>query len=165
MDEEGPVTTSWLAWMAMAGTAALAFAAMEAVAWASHKYLMHGPLWVLHRSHHVPVPGATGWQANDWFGVAFSLPSIALIALGAAGNAYLAAAGAGMAAYGIAYLVFHDSWAHGRFGAAPRPRLAFLDRLIAVHRLHHARTVREGCAHFGFLWARRHRTFSNAKGT
>lgn len=139
----------------VAGIAALSFAAMEAVAWASHKYLMHGPLWVLHRSHH--TPGGAGWQANDWFGVGFSLPSIALIAVGAMGNAYLAAVGAGMAAYGIAYLIFHDAWTHGRFGSVPRPRLAYLDRLIAIHRQHHARTTKDGCAHFGFLWAPRHR--------
>lgn len=139
-----------LAWLAVA---AASCAAMEGVAWASHKYLMHGPLWFLHRSHHAPE--GRGWQANDWFGVFFSVPSVALIALGTFGNPWLAAAGAGMAMYGLAYLVFHDAWAHGRFGDVRRPRAAWLDRLIAVHRAHHARSTREGCAHFGFLWAPR----------
>jgi len=29
-------------------------AAMEFVAWAAHKYLMHGWLWVWHEDHHKP---------------------------------------------------------------------------------------------------------------
>lgn len=159
------MTMAWLGWLAWLAVAALACAAMEAVAWASHKYLMHGPLWVLHRSHHEPGPssagsaggpgGARGWQANDWFGVFFSLPSLALIAWGATGRPFAAAVGAGMTAYGAAYLIFHDAWAHGRFGPVRRPRAAWLDRLVAVHRAHHARSVRDGCSHFGFLWAPR----------
>ena len=27
-------------------------AAMEVVAYLMHRYLMHGPLWILHESHH-----------------------------------------------------------------------------------------------------------------
>ena len=42
-------------------------AAMEGVAWFTHKYLMHGPLWFLHESHHVPHRG--GLEKNDWFAV------------------------------------------------------------------------------------------------
>lgn len=30
----------------------LAFVAMEGVAWFSHKYLMHGLFWYLHKDHH-----------------------------------------------------------------------------------------------------------------
>ncbi len=33
---------------------AAALVGMEGVAWATHRWLMHGPLWVLHRSHHAP---------------------------------------------------------------------------------------------------------------
>jgi beta-carotene 3-hydroxylase len=29
-----------------------AFISMEGVAWFSHKYIMHGLLWSLHRDHH-----------------------------------------------------------------------------------------------------------------
>lgn len=129
----------------------LVFVGMEGVAWASHRFLMHGPLWHLHRSHHEPHRG--GWEANDWFGVFFSLPSMGLIAAGAAGRPLLLAAGAGMAAYGLAYLVFHDGLVHGRFGRFPTPRHPWLVRLVVAHRLHHARRTREGCRAFGFLWA------------
>lgn len=30
----------------------VSFAGMEFIAWASHKYLMHGILWPMHRDHH-----------------------------------------------------------------------------------------------------------------
>jgi len=34
-----------------------AFISMEAVAWLTHKYVMHGFLWYLHRDHHQKEPG------------------------------------------------------------------------------------------------------------
>ena len=33
------------------------FALMEFVAWFTHKYIMHGFLWVLHKDHHQVNPG------------------------------------------------------------------------------------------------------------
>ena len=49
----------------------LAMAAfMEFVAWATHKYVMHGFLWVLHADHH--RPSHRGLQKNDWFSVFFA---------------------------------------------------------------------------------------------
>ena len=47
---------------------------MEVVAYLTHKYLMHGWLWSLHESHHVPHDHAL--EKNDWFGFFFALPSI-----------------------------------------------------------------------------------------
>lgn len=130
---------------------AVGFPAMEAVAWASHRWIMHGPLWILHRSHHLPARG--GWEANDAFGIFFSALSIAGIAFGIAGRPFLLGLGSGMALYGLAYLLFHDMLAHGRFGRLPVPRNAYLRRLLRAHRLHHAHVARAGAVHFGFLWA------------
>jgi beta-carotene 3-hydroxylase len=155
-----------LAFLASVGAFAAVFLAalvgMEGVAWASHKYLMHGPLWILHRSHHRPpgparpgFPGRSGrkgWEANDWFGVFFSLPAIGLVAAGTLGRPLLLAAGLGMTAYGLAYLLFHDGLVHGRFGRWPVPGSTWLARLVTAHRLHHARRERLGCRSFGFLF-------------
>jgi beta-carotene 3-hydroxylase len=140
------MTPLWL----LAGIA-LGFPGMEAAAWASHKWLMHGPLWGLHRSHHLPHRG--GWEANDSFGLFFSALSIAAIAYGLSGHPFLLGAGIGMALYGMAYLLFHDMLAHGRFGRLPVPGHPYLRRLLRAHRLHHAQVCREGASHFGFLWA------------
>ena len=41
----------WLLWIVITlGT----FALMEAITWATHKYVMHGFLWYLHEDHHKP---------------------------------------------------------------------------------------------------------------
>ena len=135
----------WLAWAA-------GLAGMEAVAWACHRWIMHGPLWFLHASHHRPHPGSR-FQANDWFGVFFALPSIAFIALGIRGKPALLGLGLGMTAYGLLYVLFHDGLVHGRFGRLPAPHHTYLARLVRAHRLHHACLVRDGARHFGFLWA------------
>jgi beta-carotene 3-hydroxylase len=140
------VTWAWL----LAGIA-LGFPGMEAGAWASHRWIMHGPFWFLHRSHHLPRRG--GWEANDAFGLFFSALSIAAIACGIAGHPFLMGAGIGMALYGAAYLLFHDMLAHGRFGRLPIPGNPYLRRLLRAHRLHHAHIERDGAGHFGFLWA------------
>lgn len=136
--------------LALAG-AAIGFPMMEAVAWASHRWVMHGPLWILHRSHHRPRRGP--FEANDAFGLFFSALSIACMARGVFGHPFLLGLGSGMAGYGLAYLLFHDLLAHGRFGRRPVPGNAYLRRLLRAHRLHHAREGREGGSHFGFLWA------------
>ena len=127
------------------------FAGMEAVAWLMHRYLMHGPLWVLHESHHRP---RTGWfEKNDLFGIFFSVPSIILIYLGTHGTPALLAVGLGMTAYGFAYFGFHDVIVHRRvsvrFPAAGR----YMQRIIKAHLVHHKTTGKEGAVSFGFLWA------------
>ena len=60
----------------------LFFFLMEFVAWFSHKYMMHGFMWVWHESHHKPRKGR--FELNDLFGFMFALPSALLIILGAA---------------------------------------------------------------------------------
>lgn len=140
------MTAIWL----LAGIA-LGFPGMEVAAWASHRWIMHGPLWILHRSHHLPRRGK--WEANDAFGAFFSAWSITAIAYGISGHPFLLGSGIGMALYGAAYLLFHDMLAHGRFGRLPVPGNPYLRRLLRAHRLHHAHVAREGASHFGFLWA------------
>jgi beta-carotene 3-hydroxylase len=47
-------------------------AAMEAVAYAVHRWIMHGPGWFLHKSHHEP---SGPLEANDLYGLIFAIPS------------------------------------------------------------------------------------------
>jgi len=83
---------------------------MEGVAYLTHKYLMHGPLWFLHRSHHVPHAGF--FERNDLFGLLFALPSIALIDAGVRTGSWMLPVGLGMTAYGALYFLFHDVVVH-----------------------------------------------------
>lgn len=132
----------------------LAFAGMEGVAYLTHKHLMHGPLWSLHRSHHRPRRGF--FEPNDLFGVFFSLPAIACIAAGVhAGLPWLLPVGLGMTAYGAAYFLFHDVLVHRRVPVRIRPFGAYLQRITKEHLVHHKTTERDGATSFGFLWARR----------
>lgn len=134
----------------------LAFIAMEFVAWSSHRWIMHGPMWFLHSSHH--GDGKEKLEANDLFGVFFSLISIGLIWFGKDGRFFILGLGFGMAAYGLGYLIMHDILTHGRFGKVKLPRNPYILRLIRAHRIHHSRDALDGTRNFGFLWAPKNAT-------
>lgn len=129
-----------------------ALLAMELVAYLSHRYLMHGPLWCLHRSHHVPHTGRLEW--NDLFGVIFALPAIVLIWAGAIETQWMMLPiGLGMTAYGVIYFLFHDVVVHRRIRVRPVPRSGYLRRIIKAHLMHHRTHQRDGAESFGFLYA------------
>ena len=128
------------------------FLFMEAVAWFTHKYIMHGFLWTWHASHHKKHDHAL--ERNDLFAVVFSIPSISLIAYSSiAGNPYLMAVGIGILCYGIFYVVFHDIIVHQRVKWRPENRSSYLNRMIHAHYIHHKKHTKEGCEAFGFLYA------------
>lgn len=128
-----------------------AFAGMEGVAYLTHKYLMHGPLWSLHESHHVPHEG--GLERNDLFGVFFAIPSIVLIWIGTRSFPPALWIGLGMTAYGAAYFLFHDVIVHRRVKVGFKPHEGYLQRITQAHRMHHATRGRDGAVSFGFLYA------------
>jgi beta-carotene 3-hydroxylase len=126
--------------------------AMEYIAWATHKYVMHGWGWSWHRSHH--QPGNHGPEKNDLYASVFAAIAIALIALGNGGVWPLTWVGVGMTIYGFLYFVVHDGFVHQRWPFRYAPRRGYLKRLVRAHRLHHAVRTREACISFGFLYAR-----------
>ncbi|MGH6957694.1 MAG: sterol desaturase family protein [Caulobacteraceae bacterium] len=130
---------------------ATAFAVMEGVAWFTHKYVMHGFLWVWHRSHHAPRAGV--FELNDLFAVVFATPAIAAIYAGVHGVPALLPVGLGVTAYGAFYSMFHDGLVHRRYPTPLSRRSRYWKRLIQAHRVHHAVTTKEGCVSFGFLLA------------
>ena len=130
----------------------LSFIGMEAVAVYTHKYVMHGFLWSLHKSHHRPRNGI--FELNDLFAFYFALPSILLIYLGANGYPLLLPIGAGMTAYGFCYFSFHDGIVHRRLPLRYRGNNPYMKRIIQAHYVHHATTSKEGAVSFGFLYTR-----------
>lgn len=111
------------------------FAAMEAVSYAAHRWVMHGAGWAWHRSHHLPPQGAL--ERNDLFPVCFSALGSGLFVAAAAGVApVLWWVAAGVTAYGAAYLAVHEVYIHRRL-PVPAPRLAYLAWLRDAHRDHH----------------------------
>jgi len=51
--------------------ALLTFLVMECITWFTHKYVMHGFLWVLHKDHHQPKYNSI-FEKNDTFFLVFS---------------------------------------------------------------------------------------------
>jgi beta-carotene 3-hydroxylase len=126
---------------------------MEGFAYVMHRWVMHGPGWFLHASHHRPRPGR--FELNDLYAVIFALPSILLLYGGVQlgwwpGTTWI---GAGIAAYGAIYFGFHDWLVHRRLPHRIVPRSPYLKRIMQAHRLHHAVETKAGTVSFGFLWA------------
>lgn len=123
---------------------------MEAVAWAVHKYVMHGPGWGWHRSHHVEHEDVL--EKNDLYAVLFAGLALIMIVL-SPGRGPIYWIGIGMTVYGFLYFVVHDGLVHQRWPFRYVPRNGYLKRLVQAHRLHHAVDGRDGCVSFGFLYA------------
>jgi beta-carotene 3-hydroxylase len=128
-------------------------AAMEGFAYVMHRWVMHGPGWFLHASHHRPRTG--WWELNDLYAVIFAIPSIILLLGGVQlgwwwGCAWI---GAGIAAYGAIYFGFHDVIVHRRVRHRHVPRSTYMKRIVQAHRFHHAVGTKHGALSFGFLWA------------
>ena len=127
------------------------FLVMELVAWAAHKYVMHGPLWFIHRDHH--NPGTTFFQRNDLFFLIFATPSWLSIQGGLESQIYpLASFGFGILAYGIAYVLVHEVMIHRRFTFFKAPKSRYWQRVLRQHQKHHQSPKKEGGVFFGMLW-------------
>ena len=138
-------------WLINLGIFLAVFFGMEGVAWATHRYLMHGPLWFLHESHH--RPRESWFELNDVFGIFFSLISMGLFLAGTLYYGPLIWAGLGMAAYGLVYFLLHDVLVHTRIRHGFVPRHGYLRRVYQAHRLHHATHGRDGAVSFGFIYS------------
>lgn len=125
---------------------------MEFVAWATHKWVMHGLLWTLHEDHHRPHKGF--FEKNDLFVFFFAGVSFGLIYGGAAsGLWWLMWFGLGTALYGILYTIFHDIIFHKRI-KIKMPKWPYLQRIINAHRTHHSgRDDQRNARAYGFLLA------------
>jgi beta-carotene 3-hydroxylase len=131
----------------------LTILAMEGVAYAAHRWVMHGPGWFLHESHHRDRPGM--FELNDLYAVIFALPSIMLIQGGVnlGWGSWAVWVGAGIAGYGLIYFGFHDVIVHRRVGHRYLPRSSYMKRIVQAHRLHHIVESKTGAVSYGFLWA------------
>ncbi len=130
-------------------------AAMEGVAYAAHRWVMHGPGWFLHESHHRVRTGP--FELNDAYAAIFAVPSILLLAGGVRWGWWPGCTwiGAGVAAYGAIYFGFHDWIVHQRLPGRYVARSPYMKRIVQAHRLHHAVETKAGTVSFGFLVAPR----------
>lgn len=125
---------------------------MEAVAWCTHKYIMHGALWILHRDHHVKGEGVF-FEKNDYFFLIFAIPGFLLTLWGSL-NAFDFRfwIGTGIAIYGLAYFLVHDVFIHQRFRIFKKSDNFYLRAIRKAHKVHHKKLVKEDGECFGMLW-------------
>ena len=124
---------------------------MELFAIFAHKYIMHGPGWFLHKSHHVKNNNKT--ELNDLYFVIFSLPSIYFIIKGILIENYIfLSIGIGILFYGIIYILLHDIFVHKRFGFNINFKNSIFKKIKVSHRKHHNSRTKDNCTNFGFIY-------------
>lgn len=128
----------------------LTFCAMEFMAWFTHKYVMHGFLWILHKDHHQPEKG--WFERNDTFFLFYATISTGLfISWNEGVFDYGLAIGLGILLYGIAYFAVHDIFIHQRLSWFKRTDNAYFRAIRKAHKVHHKHLGKEEGECFGML--------------
>ncbi|WP_374949080.1 sterol desaturase family protein [Mucilaginibacter sp.] len=123
-------------------------AVMELASWAMHKYLFHGPLWFIHKTHHQQ---RHGWfELNDLFSIGFAALALWMMWVGHSTLDYRFWIGAGISTYGCIYFIFHDWFIHNRFKAFKSDN-RYLMAIRRAHKIHHKTTEKNPSEEFGLL--------------
>ncbi|MDX1410083.1 MAG: sterol desaturase family protein, partial [Saprospiraceae bacterium] len=115
------------------------------------KYVMHGWLWTLHKSHHQP-PEEGFFERNDFFFLIFAIPGMLLMYFGMeAGFDFKFFLGLGIALYGMAYFFVHDIFIHQRIKFLRRTNNVYFRAIRKAHKVHHKHLGKEDGECFGML--------------
>ena len=125
---------------------------MEGVAWFTHKYVMHGFLWVLHKDHH-DRSNHSPFEKNDFFFLIFALPGSFFIIFGSqiGIDFFLFWIGIGITLYGAAYFFVHDLFIHQRVKVLKKTKNPYLLGIRRGHKVHHKKLGKEDGECFGML--------------
>ena len=124
---------------------------MEICSYGIHRYIMHGWLWFIHKTHH--RRGKHRLELNDVFSLLFAGISIVFLIIGILSVQYfLLGIGAGIILYGILYFIIHDIIIHRRIKTTFPIRHPYLRQIIHAHALHHSTTEKYPSQSFGLLW-------------
>ena len=139
-------------WIINIALVLFAFFGMEAVAWFTHKYIMHGIFWYFHKDHHVKDHEGF-FEKNDFFFLLFATPGIICLALGSFyAVPYVFYIGLGITLYGFTYFLVHDIFIHQRFKMFRKSDHWYFKALRRAHKMHHKHTGKEDGECFGMLW-------------
>lgn len=139
---------NWIIYIIIALTT---FVAMEGVAWFTHKYLMHGPLWFLHADHHVKPPGFL--EKNDSFFLIFAIPSFLSILFGVMyANYFLVSFGLGIMLYGLCYALVHEVFIHQRLKWMRKTDNVYWRAVRRAHKMHHKHLGKHDGENFGMIY-------------
>ncbi len=127
-------------------------AGMEVFSWFIHKYLFHGPLWFIHKTHHQHRHGWFEW--NDMFSLLFASIALYLMWLGHVDLNYKFWIGTGISIYGTIYFIFHDWFIHNRFKPFKTSN-RYLLGIRKAHKMHHKSIIKTPSEGFGLLVIKR----------
>lgn len=127
------------------------FLVMEFMAWFTHKYVMHGFLWALHKDHH-HKKHKSWWERNDLFFVFYAVVSMSFIMLHDETTFWIGKPiGFGILAYGIAYFTVHDIFIHQRFKVFKNINHWYAKGVRRAHKMHHKNIGKNKGECFGML--------------
>jgi beta-carotene 3-hydroxylase len=124
---------------------------MEFMAWFTHKFIMHGFLWNLHKDHH-KKDHDSWWERNDFFFLFYAAVSIGFfLAWKNLDFWYGLPIGLGIFAYGLTYFFVHDIFIHQRFKLFRNANNRYAKAIRRAHKMHHKHTGKEKGESFGML--------------
>lgn len=126
------------------------FIGLEIFSYILHRWVFHGVLWRIHKSHHLATKDA--FESNDIFSVIFGLSSILLLVFAEypLSESIAFPIGLGIAIFGIFYFIVHDLFTHRRFlpfGSGNKILLT----IRAAHQKHHQTANKQGIEPFGLF--------------
>lgn len=128
------------------------FLVMEFMAWFSHKYIMHGFLWSLHKDHH-KKDHSSWFERNDLFFIFYAVVSMALVILwGEYGFWAGLPMALGIFTYGVTYFIVHDIFIHQRFKYFRNVNNWYAKGLRRAHKIHHKHLGKGDGECFGMLF-------------
>ena len=127
------------------------FLTMEFMAWFTHKYVMHGFLWYLHKDHH-QKDHDSWFERNDAFFLFYAVVSMVCFYLWQVeGVWFTLPIGLGIMAYGATYFLVHDIFIHQRFKLFRNANNWYAKGIRRAHKMHHKNIHKTGGECFGML--------------
>ncbi|MEM9144213.1 MAG: sterol desaturase family protein [Bacteroidota bacterium] len=128
------------------------FCFMEFMAWFTHKYIMHGFLWSLHKDHH-QKDHDSWFERNDTFFIFYAIVSMSFFALGEMTWFWYGwPIGFGIMAYGATYFFVHDIFIHQRFKFFRNANNWYARGIRRAHKIHHKHLGKKDSECFGMLF-------------
>ena len=116
---------------------------MEFMAWFSHKYIMHGFLWSIHKDHHIK-DHKSWFERNDLFFIFYALVSSGFVVLWGEMNFWFGLPIAlGIFLYGFTYFMVHDIFIHQRFKLFKNANNRYTKGIRRAHKIHHKNINKE----------------------
>lgn len=125
---------------------------MEFMAWFTHKYIMHGFLWSLHKDHH-KKDHESWFERNDAFFLFYAVVSVGFFLLWKYMSFWAGLPiGLGIFAYGLSYFLVHDIFIHQRFKLFRNANNWYARGVRRAHKIHHKHLGKEDGECFGMLF-------------